>query len=409
MKFVVAQLGARMHYAVPRILNKAGMLERLYTDVCASNGWPQVFRYLPQSLLSPALRRLAGRIPHGVPTHLISSFPLFGIAYAGSHLKTSSVAEAIRIEMEAGHRLCELAIDGGFGAATAVYTFNSAGLELQRAARKRGLRTVLEQTIAPYGVERSILEAEEQRLPGWSDAPRDREMEVAFADREAAEWELADVIICGSDFVREGIRSLGGPADRCVVVPYGVDGGGPVATKANRTTGRKLCVLTVGAIGLRKGSYYALSAAKDLATSVHFRMVGSLQVPRDVEVQLRRHIEILGPVPRSEIEQHYAWADVLLLPSLCEGSATVVYEALAAGIPVVCTPNTGSIVRDGLDGFIVPICDVEAITDALTKLASNHSLLIEMRRNALARASEYTLDRYGERLINAVVTGCGSL
>jgi hypothetical protein len=61
-------------------------------------------------------------------------------------------------------------------------------------------------------------------------------MNVAFAGREAAEWDLADVIVCGSEFVRDGIASLEeGPAGRCAVVPYSVDGS-PVATKANRTT-----------------------------------------------------------------------------------------------------------------------------------------------------------------------------
>lgn len=58
----------------------------------------------PQSLLSPALRRLAGRIPHGVPANLISTCRFFAIAYARSHLKTSSVAEALWIAMETGRR-----------------------------------------------------------------------------------------------------------------------------------------------------------------------------------------------------------------------------------------------------------------------------------------------------------------
>jgi glycosyltransferase involved in cell wall biosynthesis len=407
VKFVVAQLGARMHYAVPRALYFAGMLERLYTDVYASRGLIRAIRLVPTQFLPASLMRLAGRIPLGVPPNLISSFPLFGIAYARPRLHAPSVATKLRIDVNAGRRLCELAIRGGFGGAAAVYTYNSAGLELLRVAKKRGLRTVMEQTIAPFRMVREILETEEQIRPGWSDGLRDGEMDAVFADREAEEWDLADIIVCGSAFVRDGIESLGGPVERCVVVPYGVDGSDEIKKREASSAGRKLRVLTVGEIGIRKGSLYVLSSAKTMAHFAHFRMIGSVRVSDHVEAQLRQHVEILGPVPRSEMNKHYAWADVFLLPSLCEGSATVVYEALAAGIPVICTPNTGSVVRDGLDGFIVPVRNVDAITGALMKLASDPRLLIEMSRSALVRGKQFTAGNYGRRLIKSIAVESG--
>ena len=113
-------------------------------------------------------------------------------------------------------------------------------------------------------------------------------------------------------------------------------------------------------------------------------------------------------MPRSEISEQYAWADVFLLPSLCEGSATVCYEALAAGLPVVTTPNAGSVVRDGVEGFTVPIRDSEAIVQKLERLAADRELLAEMSRNALERAREFTVERYGERLVRAVLTAASA-
>ena len=47
MNFLVAQLGARMHYAIPRILQDEGMLSSFYTDISAVQGWPKLLRYLP--------------------------------------------------------------------------------------------------------------------------------------------------------------------------------------------------------------------------------------------------------------------------------------------------------------------------------------------------------------------------
>jgi glycosyltransferase involved in cell wall biosynthesis len=99
---------------------------------------------------------------------------------------------------------------------------------------------------------------------------------------------------------------------------------------------------------------------------------------------------------------HYRWADVFVLPSVCEGSATVCYEALAAGLPVITTPHAGSVVRDGLDGYIVPIRDSGAIAQKLERLASDPELLTAMAANAAARAREFTIARYAERLLAVI-------
>jgi len=129
-------------------------------------------------------------------------------------------------------------------------------------------------------------------------------------------------------------------------------------------------------------------------------MVGPLDITPHAQKSLSILVNLLGAVPRSEIQRHFAWADVFLLPSICEGSATACYEALAYGLPVIATPNTGSVVRDGLDGYIVPIRDSEAITDRIERLAANRDLLAAMSQSALKRASEYTLEKYGERLLS---------
>jgi glycosyltransferase involved in cell wall biosynthesis len=221
-----------------------------------------------------------------------------------------------------------------------------------------------------------------------------------YAAREEAEWQEADLILCGSEFVKDGIRACGGPVDRVAVVPYGVDTSPNL--RERRETGGPLRVLTVGAVGLRKGSPYVLEAARLLGRQVEFRMVGPLGVSDQVRSLLSRHIEVVGSVPRSRISEHYRWADVFLLPSLCEGSATATYEALSWGLPVVCTPNTGSVVRDGVDGFVVPIRDARAIAARIDKLARSRDLLAEMANNARERARDFSLAWYGQRLLAAL-------
>jgi glycosyltransferase involved in cell wall biosynthesis len=101
-------------------------------------------------------------------------------------------------------------------------------------------------------------------------------------------------------------------------------------------------------------------------------------VSPQAQTVLRKQIDLIGAVPRSEIEQHFAWADVFLLPSVCEGSATVTYEALHWGLPVICTSNTGSVVRDGQEGFIIPAGDAQAIADRIDQLRRDPELLAAM-------------------------------
>lgn len=398
--FAVTQLGARMHYAVPRIFHAAGLLERFFTDICAQKGWPRLLGLIPGALQPTGLRRLSGRVVEGVPAGLVTAFNAFGLEYSRRRSRARTPTESTEVYLWGGKRFCELVVRAGLGGAGGVYVFNSAGLELLEHARQLGLKTVMEQTIAPTEIELQILSRENAAHPGWEPAASRNELADELAAREREEWKNAGIILCGSEFVREGIAACGGPAERCKVVPYGVSVS-RAATRQGSYAG-PLRVLTVGAVGLRKGAPYILAAAEALGAKTKFRLAGQIGITNEARGKLRKHTELLGPVRRSEIPNLYADADVFLLPSLCEGSATATYEALAAGLPVITTPNAGSVVRDGIDGFIVPVSDAHAIAGKLDLLAFDRALLNRMSANALQRASEFTLESYSRRLLKAV-------
>jgi len=427
--FIVSMLGARMHYAVPGILARAGRLERFFTDLSVANGWPRWLRTVPPVLRPAAIKRILARVPAGVPVGRITAFNSFGFQYARRRKGARNASEMTRTFLWANRRFGELVCASDWGRADSAFTFNGAGLEILDRARRERLRTVMEQTIAPSAIEQQWLREEQRLHPGW-EKPLEDEFAAEFSRREQDEWPLADLILCGSEFVREGIRNCGGPVEKCVVVPYGVEGAGEKAesrkqkaestwgnaetlkTEMLKSGGRRVAfsvsafpvlrVLTVGTVGLRKGAPYVLEAAKRLKDKAVFRMVGSIGVTREAEAQLREHLELTGPVPRSEVARHFAWADVFLLPSLCEGSATVTYEALGHGLPVVCTPNTGSVVRDGREGFVVPARDIHAVVGRLEALLADPALLENLSLNANNRAREYTVAEYSRRLLAAL-------
>lgn len=83
---------------------------------------------------------------------------------------------------------------------------------------------------------------------------------------------------------------------------------------------------------------------------------------------------------------------------MCEGSATVTYEALMSGLPVVTTPNTGSIVTDGVNGFIVPVRDTVEMAEKLRRLHEDNRLLHRLQAQAAATRRQASLEAYQERL-----------
>ena len=106
----------------------------------------------------------------------------------------------------------------------------------------------------------------------------------------------------------------------------------------------------------------------------------------------------------------YRNADVLVLPSLVEGSALVVLEAMASGLPVIVTPNVGAdAVRDGVEGFVVPIRSPEAVACRLEELASDDSLRVAMGKAARTAALGCHWDNFHNAvrplILNSVMAG----
>jgi glycosyltransferase involved in cell wall biosynthesis len=402
-KWICCQLGARMHYAVPRLLHAAGKLERFYTDIYAGHGvWPRMVAALPQKICPSGIRRLLGRVASDLPEQLIRSYPFFGLAYYALQ-KRAQTPEAIgKAHLWAGKNFGKKVVRDGFGEAGAVYTFNTAAFEILSAARRLGLFTVVEQTIVPRAIEEILLAECQARYAGWEPERLQNPAAVKLAQREQAEWRQADLIVCGSEFVRDGIRQCGGPVERCVVVPYGVDS--RFAPTIRKNISRPLRILTAGQVGLRKGAGSVLEVAKALHGIAEFRWVGPVGLLDRAKAEISQHVELTGVVARNDIIKHYAWADIFFLPSICEGSATVTYEALACGLPVVTTPNAGSIVRDGVDGFVVPIYDISAMVSRLQQLNADRSLLARLGAAAGIRAEELSLNAYKKRFLSLVAS-----
>src|SRR6516165_8783122 len=121
MGYVVAQLGARMHYAVPRILHTASSLDHLFTDIFANEKLLKWASRLPRGPWADGLRRLSGRVPESVPRNVITAFNRFGIRYAYRQRRARSASELTRTFLWAGRTFCRHVLQCGFGTARGVY------------------------------------------------------------------------------------------------------------------------------------------------------------------------------------------------------------------------------------------------------------------------------------------------
>jgi len=384
MKVLVVQNGARHDYAIPTVLENAGVLERFYTDALGNVGlgrWLVHGHGLPG--VGPALQRLGNRRVSKAVAAKATSFALSS-AFGSWLGRDFAGREMVR---------------RGFGDATLIYSSLGWGRTFLKAARRRQIPVVVELYVRPSLWK--TYQAEFRAFPGWEEKLPCSDMEDAIGT-ERDPCLVADYVIVPAEGVRDDVAAEHGfPREKIVVLPYAV--GETYFEIENRPVPGR--VFFAGSASLGKGIHYVAMAAERLAASGHyeFRVAGSVQ-PRVVQQPLCRHLNFLGRVPRVEIGREFATADVFVLPTLSEGSASVTYEALACGLPVVTTNAAGSVVRDGLEGRIVPERDPETLAAAIEQLVEDRALRDRMAVAARERAQDYTWERYGERLLMTLKT-----
>ncbi len=390
-------------------LDRAGLLKRFVTGV----------HWNSQGLLGRALGRLPGRHAKllaqrftrrafpGLPRERIATRPLAEGAYL---LATRWLAGRRQAERLVGWR--NLIFDRSVARSlqrerqAGVICFDTCALKTFRAARRLGIRTILDVSIAPLAAVRECYRREAGLWPEFADSlPRDLSPEY-FA-REAEELQLADCVLAPSAFVRRVVEDLGVPPSRIADVPFGVDL--QTFVPRPRNSQDTFRVLFVGKLTQRKGLAQLLEAFRRLRLpGAQLELVGSLVgsgrwIPRYQDI-----FEWRPEAKHAELAERYHQADVFVLPSLHEGSALVTYEALASGLPVIATPETGSVVRNGVEGFLVPAGEIEPLAERLLELFQDPGKRREMGARARRRAEEFSWDAYGERLAATIHRALGS-
>lgn len=385
-RYAVLQAGARMHYAVSALLARAGALEAFYTDLHSSHRPLQLLKALwPEASQPKPIKRLLGRqLPPDLPRALVRDQPLASLSWA-----RGGRGDALVLERACRER---------FGGANALYTnFINNDIDAIRQAKDQGLHVVHELIIGA-DVGRILLE-ERRRYPGIEPEGETEEDVEAGITRDRQKWALSDQVLVPSDYCRQGSIDLGCDPTKIGLVPYGIPEHW-FDLEPDPQPGR---ILFVGQVGLRKGNHVLAEACRLLKSrglSFECRVAGPAHV--DVTHPLFQGPNYLGQVPRSQIREEFRKADIFVLPTLADSFGLVHLEAMACVVPVITTPHCGSVVRNGMDGYIVPIRDAQALADRMQQLLEDRSLRMKMGASARERARDFTWQRYGERLLAAL-------
>lgn len=380
-------IGGKWHfYDIVAAANEMGELNKFYTSIYFKN----------KQIVNTAIGRkfhFSNRYSTFFPSEKVVANPLpelFPKLLKMIHLKTEGQALRLR---------CDLFDHWTANNMEPCKIFHSQdGFCLETAKR-------MKQEGATFICDRGIVSASYlQRISKTEYAKYGIKKEYAdchIMDKCHKEHLLADCILVPTETVRQSLVSEGVPKEKMRIVPYGVDLCFFNDVEHNSIGRDTFRVLFVGEISFRKGCHYLLDAWKKLNLSnAELILIG--HVEKEFEVYLRRYsgrnYKLISYISQTKLLDYYRSAVAFILPSLAEGSARVIYEAMACGLPVIYTDMAGSIARNGIDGIEIPSYNTEAIIESINELFKNPEQGYEMGMQGKEWVKNYSKENYRNKI-----------
>jgi glycosyltransferase involved in cell wall biosynthesis len=368
MRVTVSSHGQFHAFHLARQLQRHGVLERLVTSD-------------PRALMEP-----------GIPVSKVRTFPL-----SEAVMRLPRRVPSLRDRLpwtRAKSRIHDFWAAGSLGDPDLVVAWSGAARRVILAAQQRGALTLIERGSTHIAHQDAVLREEAARFgqTGGVDPEDVRE--------ELVEYALADYIMVPSQFARRTFLSHGFDPERVLQVPYGAD---LSVFSPGVKTDDVFRVVFVGALGLRKGVPYLLEAFRRLKLPKAELVLAGNAWPEMAPIlkQYEGSFRAVGSLGRREVATLLQQSSVFVFPSVEEGLALALREALASGLPIIATPDSGAedVFDDGQEGFLVPPRDVDALCERIERLYRSPELRDEMARRAAARARAWTWEDYGDAVV----------
>lgn len=283
-----------------------------------------------------------------------------------------------------------------------VHTWPLGALRTLKSASKLGISTVLERPNAHTQFAYSVVQKECERLGISMPSGHEHAYNSAILKREEEEYSLADRLLCPSDFVVKTFLERGFRKGKLARHQYGFDDKIFYPIERRRDQKKGLSLLFVGGCTPRKGLHFALEAW--LRSPAHnkgtFRIAGEF-IPGYAEIlgPMLEHpsVQVLGH--RKDVPDLMRNSDILILPSIEEGSALVTSEARGSGCVLLVSEAAGAICTHMENALVHNVGDINAISQHITTLYENHDLLNKLRIESLNTVYEITWKMAGKRLL----------
>ena len=239
---------------------------------------------------------------------------------------------------------------------------------------------------------------EEYKLFSYNKNPIDSKI----IQKELREYNLADYIVVPSEFARLSFLEHGIKEEKLIKIPYGVD---LSQFDKNNFNNDKFTIISVGTVCLRKGSYYLMKAFKELnLPNCKLIFVGSID-PEIKQIIMpyfkENNIDFIGHVPQNHLKKFYNESSLSVICSVEEGLAMVQAQAMASGIPLICTTNSGGsdIITESVNGFVCPIRNIEYLKEKILYFYEDKNKVKLFGENAYKKAQNFlSWDNYGQKI-----------
>lgn len=354
---------------------------------------------------------------HDMLQRLITSYPKFEVIKYGIH-KNKVKTVILKEILERGwrklpqflkeaynpqyfiHEIYDILASRKLTDADIVQGGASFSLRTLRKAKKQGSITIVDRGNSHIQYQNRILKEEYEKFGVKIDAFQLPHSKII--EKELQEYTEADYIAIPSLFVKRSFIEEGIPESKLILNQYGVDLSWFRPAPKHDDVFR---IIFGGGLSIRKGTHYLLQAFSELNLSnAELLLIGAVNDEiKPFLAKYNKNVRQMSYRPIKELYKTYAEGSVFCLPSLEEGGGMVQHQAMACGLPVIGTVNSGAedIVREGLDGFILPIRNVDALKEKILYLYENEEARKAMGESALARMKGgFTWDDYGRRMVD---------
>jgi glycosyltransferase involved in cell wall biosynthesis len=285
-----------------------------------------------------------------------------------------------------------------------VHTWPLGAIETLRTAARLGIPTVLERCNAHTGFAMRVVQEESERLGVTLPSDHEHAYDAEKLRKEEAEYRLATRLLCPSDFVMKTFLDEGFPKEQLVRHMYGYDEKGHHPSTGPRDSQRGLTMLFVGVCAVRKGVHYALEAwlRSPASKSGTFLIAGEfLPAYQEKLTPMLSHpsVKMLGH--RNDVPDLMRKSDILVLPTIEEGSALVTSEARGSGCVLLVSEAAGAVCKHMENALVHQVGDVCALAQHITMLHEDRALMERLRAASLATVSELTWSAAGRVLLGA--------